>query len=104
MNTNSNKLISVIIPAYNVENYISQTIDSVANQTYKNIEIIVVNDGSTDTTEKIILEHAKKDARVICIYQPNKIPIVILHILTFVILWTEQKIFIFITCQHQMVI
>ena len=68
----SNKLVSVIIPAYNVEKYISYTIDSVVAQTYTNIEIIVVNDGSTDQTEKIITEHAKRDTRITCISQKNK--------------------------------
>ena len=50
----NNKLISVIIPAYNAQQYIRQTIESVLSQSYKNIEIIVINDGSTDETPKII--------------------------------------------------
>ena len=48
--------ISIIIPAYNIENYISATLDSVLAQSYKNIEVIVVNDGSADKTGEIILE------------------------------------------------
>lgn len=49
-----NPLISVIIPAYNVENYISRTLESVLNQSFKDFEIIVVNDGSTDKTEEVV--------------------------------------------------
>jgi glycosyltransferase involved in cell wall biosynthesis len=71
MNTNQQKLVSVIIPAYNIEKYISQTIDSVIHQTYKNIEIIIVNDGSTDNTEKIIQKYSQKDSRIIIVNQQN---------------------------------
>lgn len=52
--------VSIVIPVYNGENYIKQAIDSALNQTYNNIEIIVVNDGSTDNTEKIVLEYGNK--------------------------------------------
>ena len=48
----SSELISIIVPAYNVENKINRCIDSLINQTYENIEIIIINDGSTDNTEK----------------------------------------------------
>lgn len=72
MNNKSQKLVSVIIPAYNIEKYISQTIESVIRQTYKNIEIIIVNDGSTDNTPKIIQEYSQKDKRVKVINQSNK--------------------------------
>ena len=44
------KLVSVIIPAYNIEDYIGRCLDSIISQTYKNLEIIVVNDGSTDSS------------------------------------------------------
>lgn len=57
-------MISVIIPAYNVQNYIFNTLNSLCNQTYKDIEIIVVNDGSTDNTLSIVSEYAKKDKRI----------------------------------------
>lgn len=57
-------LVSIIIPVYNVENYISQCIDSIINQTYKNLQIIIVNDGATDNTDKICEEYLKKDSRI----------------------------------------
>ncbi|MBD5405946.1 glycosyltransferase [bacterium] len=65
------KLISVIIPCYNVEKYVVQCLDSVINQTYKNLEIICVNDGSTDGTLSILKEYAKKDKRIKIINQKN---------------------------------
>lgn len=58
------KLISVIIPAYNQEKYLSKCLDSIINQTYKIIEIIIVNDCSTDGTNDIISEYEKKDKRI----------------------------------------
>ena len=66
-----NKLISVIIPVYNVEKYIEQCIKSVVNQTYKNIEILLVNDGSTDKSGEICSEYAKKDNRIKVVYTEN---------------------------------
>lgn len=71
MNNLGQKLVSVIIPAYNIEKHISQAIESVIGQSYKNIEIIMVNDGSTDGTEKIIQHYAKKDGRIIILNQSN---------------------------------
>ena len=53
--------VSVIIPVYNVEKYLRQCLDSVINQTLKDIEIICVNDGSTDNSLKILEEYASKD-------------------------------------------
>ena len=53
-------LLSVIIPVYNVEPYLEQCLDSVVNQTYKNIEIICINDGSTDNSLKILEKYQKK--------------------------------------------
>lgn len=52
--------ISVIVPVYNVENYLAKCLDSLVNQTYQNIEILVVNDGSKDNSEQIIQEYAQK--------------------------------------------
>ena len=57
-------MISVIITAYNVEDYISDSIKSVLEQTYKNVEIIVVLDKPIDNTEKIVDELAQKDDRI----------------------------------------
>lgn len=64
--------ISVIIPIYNVEKYLRECLDSVINQSLKNIEIICVNDGSTDETGKIIDEYINKDNRIKKIEQKNK--------------------------------
>lgn len=58
-------LVSVIIPVYNVEKYLRQCLDSVINQTYKNLEIICINDCTTDSSDKILEEYAKKDPRII---------------------------------------
>lgn len=57
--------VSVIIPVYNAGKYLQQALDSVINQTYKNIEIIIINDGSTDNSAAIIEDYAKKDSRII---------------------------------------
>ena len=67
----NNPIVSVIIPAYNVEKYIRNAIDSVLGQTYKDIEIIVVDDGSTDGTKKS-LEPYIKDNKIIYLYQNNR--------------------------------
>ena len=63
-------LVSIIIPCYNAENYIKKTIDSVLCQTYQNFEIIIVNDGSTDSSSKII--KTVKDGRIHLVEQKNK--------------------------------
>lgn len=63
--------ISIIVPCYNVEKYIKQCLDSVVNQTYNNLEIICVNDGSTDNTLDIIKKYALKDDRIVIIDQNN---------------------------------
>ena len=65
-------LISIIIPVYNVEKYLKACLDSVVNQTLKSIEIIVVDDGSTDNSKDIIRDFELKDSRVKAIYQKNK--------------------------------
>lgn len=64
-------LITVVIPIYNVEKFLKRCIDSVINQTYKNIEILLVNDGSPDNSKKIMEEYKKKDKRIKCYYKQN---------------------------------
>lgn len=66
------KLVSVIIPVYNVENYLRRCVESVLNQTFKNFELILVNDGSKDDSLKICKEFEKSDPRVIVIDTPNR--------------------------------
>ena len=63
--------ITVIVPVYNVENYLEKCLDSLINQTYKNLEIIVINDGSTDNSGEICQEYAQKDNRIIYIETEN---------------------------------
>lgn len=63
--------ITVIVPVYNVENYLNKCLDSLINQTYKNLEIIVINDGSTDNSGEICQEYAQKDNRIIYIEKEN---------------------------------
>lgn len=74
MNTKetSYPLVSVIIPVYNCGSTIAETLDSILHQTYENIEIIIVNDGSTDSTEQVINNFAKKDNRIKCFSQANQ--------------------------------
>ena len=68
----SNHLISVIIPVYNVESYLRKCLDSVITQTYKNIEIILVDDGSPDHCGEICDEYAAKDTRIVVIHKKNE--------------------------------
>lgn len=65
------KLVSVIIPAYNIEKYISRCLDSIIAQTYNNLEIIVVDDGSKDQTAEILDDYQKRDSRIIVIHKEN---------------------------------
>lgn len=64
-------LISIVIPIYNVEKYLRNCIETVINQTYKNIEIILIDDESPDNCGKICDEYKKKDSRIIVIHQKN---------------------------------
>ena len=63
--------ISVIVPIYNVEKYICRCVDSILHQTYKNIEIILVDDGSPDNCPKICDEYAAKDSRIRVVHKKN---------------------------------
>lgn len=67
----SEKLLSVIVPVYNVEPYISRCLSSIIRQSYKELEIICVNDGSTDNSEDLIKEYQKKDSRIVLINKEN---------------------------------
>ena len=63
--------VSVVIPIYNAENYLRQCLNSIVGQTLRDIEIICVDDGSTDTSLSIIHEYAQKDPRIKVISKPN---------------------------------
>ena len=63
--------ISVLVPAYNVALWLPSCLDSILAQTYQNLEIIVVNDGSTDNTGTILDSYAKKNGRIVAIHQKN---------------------------------
>ncbi|MCB5813449.1 glycosyltransferase [[Ruminococcus] lactaris] len=67
-----NKLVSIIVPVYNVEKYLRRCIDSLLNQTYKEIEIILIDDGSKDRSGAICDEYAEKDLRISCRHIVNK--------------------------------
>lgn len=67
-----NKLVSIIMPAYNSENYVSEAIESVCKQSYKNWELLIVNDGSTDQTSNILNDYAQKDSRIKVFHRNNQ--------------------------------
>lgn len=64
-------LVSIIVPVYNVEDYISECIESIQKQTYRNLQIILVDDGSVDRSGILCDEYAKQDRRITVIHQPN---------------------------------
>lgn len=65
-------LVSVVVPVYNVEKYLRECLDSLINQTYKNLEIIIVDDGSTDNSGKICDEYEKKNKNIKVIHKENE--------------------------------
>lgn len=67
----SNPLVTVVVPAYNTASYIGRMLDCIKNQTYKNIEVIVINDGSTDETLCVAKKYADIDNRFSIIDIPN---------------------------------
>ncbi len=71
MDQNKNVLISIIVPIYNIKDYLEKCIESILRQTYRNLEIILVDDGSTDGSGQICDEYAKKDSRIVVIHKEN---------------------------------
>lgn len=65
-------MISVIVPVYNVEKYLEECLDSIQDQTYSDIEVILVNDGSTDNSKEICEKYCKQDSRFLLINQENQ--------------------------------
>lgn len=64
--------VSIIIPVYNAENFVENSINSVLCQTYSNIEIIIVNDGSTDKSQEICTKLLQKDKRIVLVNKTNE--------------------------------
>ncbi len=64
--------VSIIVPVYNKAEYLQRTLKSILNQTHKNIEVIIIDDGSTDDSEKIIKEFSKKDDRIVSLLRENR--------------------------------
>lgn len=71
MEFDNSKLVSIVVPVYNVEAFLEHCIKSLLEQTYSNIEVILVDDGSTDSSGSICDEWKKKDSRVVVYHQPN---------------------------------
>lgn len=65
-------MLTIIVPIYNTENYLSECIDSILNQSYKNIELILINDGSTDNSGFICDEYSRRNKRIKIIHTENK--------------------------------
>ncbi len=68
---NNQPLVSVIMAVYNAEEYLKRSIDSILNQTYQNLEFIIINDGSTDNSLEIIKRYVSRDKRIVLINQDN---------------------------------
>ena len=71
MPKNKSPLVSVVVPIYNTEKYLRNCLDSIIAQTNQNLEILLVDDGSTDSSGKIADSYAKKDTRIKVIHQKN---------------------------------
>ena len=67
----NNPLVSISVPVYNAEKYLRKCLDSLVNQTLKNIEIVIVDDGSTDGSASICREYAERDSRILLIFKEN---------------------------------
>ena len=65
-------LISIIVPIYNVAPFLEKCLESIVNQTYKNLEIILIDDGSSDGSQRICQKYADRDSRIIVISQHNQ--------------------------------
>lgn len=68
---NDQQMLSIIVPVYKVEKYLRQCLDSIVNQTYENLEIILIDDGSPDNCGKICDEYAQRDNRIKVIHKEN---------------------------------
>lgn len=68
---NNQKLVSIIVPVYNTESYLEKCLNSILNQTYENIEIIIIDDGSTDNSYKILQKFQNKNKRIRLLQQKN---------------------------------
>lgn len=66
------KVISVIIPVYNIEKYLDRCLESIINQSYTNLEIILIDDGSTDNSGKICDDYKNQDNRIIVVHKKNE--------------------------------
>ena len=75
--------VSIILPIYNVEQYLEQCLETVKRQTLKDIEIICINDGSTDNSLNILQEYAKRDARIKIINKNNVFAFIFFFEITF---------------------
>lgn len=71
MTTTHNPKVAVIVPIYNVEKYLRECLDSIITQSYQNLEIVLVDDGSTDSSAQIAQEYFNKDSRISLLHKSN---------------------------------